>query len=115
MTRLAGKLSDWVYLEEASQTANSGGGFTRGYTFIKKLPAHIEEQRGREIVSDRSDGTGVSIRATLRYDEDIVKNRFLLLIDEKHPDRRFRITSVRPFNRYEYVEALAEEIEQEPK
>jgi SPP1 family predicted phage head-tail adaptor len=113
MTRLAKKLKHWVKLQKVTQTHETGGKLKRTYTTLKKLPVQIQELRGREMILARETGSGETVRITMRYDPDVKKNLFLRTIDERHPERVFKITSAQPMNDYEYFEVLAQEIEEE--
>ncbi|MFH1998720.1 MAG: head-tail adaptor protein [Planctomycetota bacterium] len=111
MTKLARKLRSEVKIQSATKTPNAQGGYDRGYTTIRRAFAGIKELSAIEILNSKNAGSGATARITMRWDPDINPELFLLTVDENHPPRRFKVLSVLPVNRYEYIEITAEEIE----
>ena len=113
MTRLARRLKDRLALQEPTQTPNASGGFTRSYSTLREMWGEVEDQGGREIIASKNAGEGNQVQITVRYDPDVKVKLFFLTIDENHPPRRFQIQSIKPMNHYEYLEIMAEEVEEE--
>lgn len=113
MTRLARKIKTPVKIQTATKTSNSSGGYTRVYSDLRPSFAGIVDLDERELVNNRNTGNTATARITMRWDPDIDEQKFIRTINDKYPERLFRVRGIKPMNGHEYLEIMAEEIEVE--
>lgn len=115
MTQLAHRLNRRIKLEQIGETPNGLGDYDTAYTLIATVWAEVKPLSGKQYISDTQISEKPTHKFTVRFRRDLKKDHFILLTEAPtEPDRRFRIFSItNAGERNEYLEILAEEIEEQ--